>query len=143
MSHAEKLLAPDTRPKLVVDCIALIDSEMRSKSGLSGMALKGAYMLVKGVKPGFVGEVIDTLLDDWVGKLSPFLDTRPTGTGLDAYLGGQRGAVAEKLLEVTDAKAARGSGPVIKAYEKLRPAAKRHVEDAVPGLGAVVDKHLE
>jgi hypothetical protein len=51
--------------------------------------------------------------------------------------------VADRLLEVTDARAKKVENRAVgAAYEKLRPSAKDHVITAVPGLGRVVDKHL-
>ena len=43
---------------------------------------------------------------------------------------------------ITDAKAARAKSGVAKgAYEKLRGAAKKNVEQAVPRLGKLIEKH--
>ena len=145
MELKEKLLNGATRPRLVQDCCDLIDSEVASKKGVSGLALKGAYKLVKGVKPGFVKKVVDNLLDDWVEKLSPFYETwkqDSSGATLGGYLGSSRDSVADKLLEVTDSRARGESGPVTKTYNKLRPTAKNHVAEAVPALGEVVQRHV-
>ena len=69
---AEYVAKSPVRERVVADCVALIDEEVKSKGGLSGVAVKGAYGTVKTIKPRFVPEVVDTLLDDWVGKLEPY-----------------------------------------------------------------------
>lgn len=145
MTLAEKLTQPPKRDAVVSDCCTMIDEEVRGKGGLSGIAVKGAYSLVKAVKPRFVTEVVDGMLDAWVAKLTPFYDEWK-GAGAAGpfgnYLGSRSADVAEKLLEVTDAKAQRTSnGSVKKMYEKMRPTAKKHVEEAVPKLGRLVEKH--
>jgi hypothetical protein len=145
VSITEKLTQPPHRERVIVDCVTLVDEEVKSKGGLSGIAVKGAYGVVKAVKPRFVTEVVDGMLDEWVAKLLPFWEawdqggrSRPFGE----HLRGEANAVAEKLLEVTDGKA-RGAknATVKKMYEKMRPTAKKHVEEAVPRLGALVERH--
>ena len=142
----EKLLAPTRRPQLVRDCARLLDEEVDRKSGLSGFAIKGAFKMVKGVKPGFVESAIDGLLDAWVEKLEGhhgnYVAQGGSGT-FGAFVSRDAHTVAERLLEVTDARAKKvDNRAVVSMYDKLRPNAKEHVVAAVPGLGRVVDRHL-
>jgi hypothetical protein len=142
----EKLLEPSRRPQLVRDCARLLDEEVDRKSGLSGLAIKGAFKMVKGVKPGFVESAIDGLLDAWVDKLEghygSFVAQGSSGT-FGAFVSRDCHGVAERLLEVTDARAKKvDNRAVVSLYDKLRPNAKEHVVAAVPGLGRVVDRHL-
>jgi hypothetical protein len=141
----EVLLTPGNRPKIVEDCVRLIDSEVAGKGGLSGVAVKGAYAIVKKVKPGVIREAVDKLLDGFVDKLEGFYSSYVDGGGTDfeRHLSGQTGAVANALLGVTDGKIARvDSRPIKKAYEKLRPKGEKHVQDAVPGVARVIAKYL-
>ncbi len=117
MSLTEKLTQPPTREQVIKDCCTLIDEEVRGKGGMSGIAVKGAYKLVKTVKPGFVPDVVDALLDDWVGKLDPFYqDWRENGGGkpFDAYLASRPNEVAERLLEVTDSRSQNAKNASVK-----------------------------
>ena len=68
----ERIGVDPYRPKVVEDCVHLIDGQVKAKGGLSGMAIKGAYATVKAIKPGFVAGVIDALFDAWVAKLEPY-----------------------------------------------------------------------
>jgi hypothetical protein len=45
---------PAKRRAVVDDCTALIDAEVGDKRGLTGVAIKTAYMTVKNIKPGFI-----------------------------------------------------------------------------------------
>lgn len=139
----EVLLVPGNRPKVVADCVRVIDEEVDSKGGLTGLAIKGAYALVKAVKPGFIAEAVDSMLDDFVRRLEPFYAAaqarnEPVGPAMNA----RAGEVAEALLAISDERAQRARNATVKkAYEKLRPAGKKHVEAAVPRIGRLIGKY--
>jgi hypothetical protein len=137
------LLAPGRRAAVIDDCLQLVDDQVARKSGLSGLAIKGAYGIVKTVKPGFVREAVDNLLDEFVERLEPLYSAATgAGTEVSAYFAAHASDVAEGLLGVTDARAQHAANATVKkAYEKLRPTAKKHVEAAVPGVGLVVARH--
>jgi hypothetical protein len=139
----ETLAAPAKRPAVVADCERLIDEEVASKGGLTGFAIKAAYKMVKGFKPGFVHNVADGMLDDFCRNLQPLIDeARAQNRPIKTFFDGQRGRVADALLAATDARAQRSRLAAIKAaYEKLRGTAKKQVEEAVPRLGALVERH--
>ena len=139
----EILLIPGTRAKVVADCARLVDEEVDSKGGLSGLAIKGAYMVVKAVKPGFIGEAIDHMLDDFVGRLEPFYaEAEQKSEPFAPFLSARAGAVSDALLATSDDRAARAKNPTVKKdYEKLRPTAKKNVEAAIPRVGRLVAKY--
>ncbi len=141
----DTLLTPTNRPKLVRDCSGLIDEEVGKKGGLAGLAIKGAFATVKAVKPGFIDGVISTLLDEWVGKLEGHFTRWEEGGKIGTFgatCTRDATGVAEKLLEVTDARARKADPKIASLYGKLRPNAKDHVVTAVPGLGRIIDKYL-
>ncbi len=105
MSLGEKVTQPPVRDKVVADCIVLVDSEVKAKTGLSGIAIKTGYSLVKAVKPGFVQDVVDGLLDQWVARLEPFYASWQgdgAGRGFGSYLDARKSEVGEALLTVFD-----------------------------------------
>ena len=136
-----------TRRKVLDDCVKFIDDEVKRKSGVSGIAIKGGYKVVCKIKPGIIREAMDCLLDEFVGRFEP-LWSAPTAAGGDkdgfhSYLQQNRSKAADELLGVTDDRAKRAKNKTIKgAYDKLRPMAKKHVEEAVPNAGKVLAKHL-
>jgi hypothetical protein len=141
-----ELLARTDRKTVVDDCARLVDAEVADKSGLGGMAIKGAYATVKAVKPGFIPDVIDAMLDEWLAKLEPHYQAwKERGSGAFGDFIGQRSDdVAEDLLAVTDGRArVTRHKTVQKLYDKLRPSAKRHVSSAVPRMGAVLARHIK
>lgn len=140
------LLAPDRREAVVRDLQALVDREVASKSGLSGLAVKGSFAVVKKVKAGFVPQAIDSMLPEVAHKLQPYYakyDPAVDGS-MSSYLTANSSGVSDMLLAVADGRARRSSHESAKkAYQKLRPQAKKHVELAMPALGSVIEQHLK
>jgi hypothetical protein len=144
MTLAEALSDPDRRERLIDDCCVLVDDEVAKKSGLGGAVIRTAYKAVKGIKPGFIRKVVDALFDDWVRQLEPFWkDAADQGRAPDEHFERETPAVAEALLSVTDGRIGTAKTALVRStYKKLRPSAKKHVEAAVPGLAAVLRKHV-
>ena len=138
----EILTRPGTRPQVIADCERIIEEEVDAK-GLMGLPIKGAYKIVKAVKPGFVSEVIDHMLDDFCDRLDPLYQSALSrNEPVTAYFNAHPGDVAEALLTITDQRAQRAKNQMIKgAYEKLRGSAKKHVEAAVPRIARLVAKY--
>jgi len=139
----ELLAGPDKRPALIADALGVLDAEVADKSGLSGIAVKTAFKVVKGISPGFLREVVDHLLDDFLDALDPlYQEALKSGVAPRQHLQANPGRVADALLGITDRRAQRAKNQMVKAtYEKLRGQAKKHVEAAVPRLGELFQRH--
>src|SRR5687768_9050845 len=70
----EKLGNGGSRDKVVEDGVKMIDAEVSEKGGLGGLAIKGAYAMVKGIAPGIMPKLLNGLLDEFLDALSPFYD---------------------------------------------------------------------
>src|SRR5215471_9098895 len=106
----EILLAPGNRSKVVGDCVQLINEEVDSKGGLTGLAVKGAYALVKAVKPGFVTEAVDHMLDDFATRLEPFwAEAQSKNEPIGPLLNSRAPQVADSLLAISDERATRST----------------------------------
>lgn len=140
----ELLLTQENAPHLIADTQALVDSELASKGGISGTAMKAAYKVVTAFAPGYYQEAIYSMLPDMIHKLSPYWDDFAVSGGADFgdYLAKRGDEVSESLLEVTD-EAARASDrvAVVKAYQMVRGSASKNIEAALPALGAMVQKY--
>ena len=144
MPYLTDVLANDSlKPNLIKDACELIDAEVKDKGGLSGIAIKAGYAAVKGIKPGFVEGAVTDLLPEFAKALDPLAaEAQSGGKPVGAFLESNASRVADALLSITDAKAARAkSGAAKGAYDKLRGTAKKNVEQAVPRLAKMVEKY--
>lgn len=131
------------RRAVVDDCVALIEAEVADKSGLSGMAIKAGYKTVRGISPHTIPMAMDHLLDDFSAKVEPYWqECQSQGKDPRSYFTAKKVEIANALLGITDARAARAKNKVIgKTYEKLRPMAVEHVGSAMPRFADLVKKH--
>jgi len=140
----EMLLAPDVKPQVVADCQALVERELHSKSGVSGTAIKIAYKAITAFAPGYYTETVESMLPDMADKLQPFwADFIASGSSeFGDYLAKRSDEVSEALLSVTDDMRNRSKRPaIIRAYKAVRNGAAKHIEAALPNLGAMVQKY--
>jgi hypothetical protein len=140
----QMLLAPETMPQVVTDCQRLVEQELSAKSGVSGTAIKVAYKAVTTFAPGYYQNVIEEMLPDLADRLEPFWADFNASGGAEFgdYLAKRGDEVSEALLSVTDEMAAISQRPVlVKAYKAVRGGAGKHIEAALPNLGALVQKY--
>jgi len=140
----EILLAPDTQPQVVADCLNLIEHEVAGKSGISGTAVKLAYKTANTFASGYLRHTVESLLPDMVAELEPYwADFTASGaSGFGDYLVKRGGEVSEALLSVTDARAKTSKRPtILKAYGAVRGGAAKHVVAALPAVGSLVQKY--
>jgi hypothetical protein len=143
MSLGDVINDPSKKSALVADCCQLIDEEVSDKGGFSGAAVKMGYHAVKGIKPGFIAEVVEKLLPEFAGPIDAIWEEGKQSGNAAGYFESNRSRVADALLSVTDAKAKNAKSGVIRGtYDKLRGSAKKHVEDAVPRLSRLLQKHV-
>jgi hypothetical protein len=140
----EMLLAPQIKPQVVADCQELVKQELSAKSGISATAIKIAYKVVTTFAPGYYQSAIESMLPDMTEQLEPFWADFITtgGSGFGDYLAKRGEEVAEALLVVTDTMAGGSErAAIVKAYKSVRGGASKHIEAALPNLGAMVQKY--
>jgi hypothetical protein len=145
VSNLETILTdPARRPAVVADLNELVGQEVKDKGGMSGAAVKLGYQTVSKIRPGVVPAAVDRMLPQFAGALQPFYADYKANPGGDfgAYLVTREGEAADALLAVTDRRAESSSSDALrKAYFKLRPNARKNVEEALPRLGTLIEKH--
>jgi hypothetical protein len=144
MAHlATHLTVPDARPAVVTDACALLDQEVGRASGVSGLAVRSAYRVLAGVRPGMVASAVDRLLDPFADRLDPFYQEHlATGVPLADVLSAQRAGMADALLAITDDRAQRTSNRTLRAaYRRVRGTAKQYVGAAAPGIAGLIEAH--
>ncbi len=138
------LLTDGAQQQVAKDCQALVEQELSAKSGLSAAGLKVAYKAVTTFAPGYYQSIVEKMVPDLLGKLQPFwADFHSEGGGqFGDYLVKRGEEVAEAVLTVTDGMASTSERPTVaKAYGAVRGGAGKHIEAALPGVGALVEKY--
>lgn len=146
MASLKETLAETDREVVIRDTVTLIDNEVGRKSGMTGLALKGGYKVVKRLRGGrMIEDAVDYLLDDFTDALDPIYQDYvedESATTFENHLADRSDEAADALLAITDGKAERAENKVLlKTYEKLRGQAKKHVVEALPGVGRLIDQH--
>jgi hypothetical protein len=136
---------PARRRAIIDDGVGVIDGEVARKGGLSGLALKAGFAVVKGVKPGIIGEALNMFLDDFAARVDPHYDAwKASGQGdLRGYFVRHADPIADSLLTIVDGRAERSRHQTLrKAYYKLRPEGKKHTIEAMPAVADLVRRHV-
>ncbi|MFI9510617.1 DUF6918 family protein [Nocardia sp. NPDC052566] len=141
---SESLLDDAKRKAFLSDAVEVLDAEVSDKGGASGLAVKGGYAAVKKISPSIVPDGLESLAPKLVEKLEPFWqEYAASGSGKFAdLLTAKSDEVAEALLAVTDARADASTRPALKkVYSSMRSSAKKHVIEALPRVGDLVQRH--
>jgi hypothetical protein len=143
MGLSDKISDQATQESLVADCAKLVDEQVAAKNGISGLALKAAYGVVKGIEPNYIPGAIHRLLPEALAALDPMWDEGVQSGDPVAHLSQNRSRTADMLLSITDTKIEKAKNGVVRAsYNKLRKSVKGDVEDAVPGLAKILSAYV-
>ncbi|MEH2203295.1 MAG: hypothetical protein V7K53_04315 [Nostoc sp.] len=144
MGLSDGLLNPTKKAMVIEDCCNMIEGQLASKSGMSGIALKTAFAALKGVKPGYIPYVVEQILPQCFTALDPIWSQGVEKGNPVEYLSVNRSDTADALLGVTDARVKNSNRQIVRGtYEKLRGSAKKHVEEAVPDLAKVINNYTK
>ena len=142
MGLSDILLNENKRDTIVDDCVKLIDKQVAAAPGLGGLALKAAYSTVKGIRADYCAQVVDQLLPEISIALDPMWTQAVNNGSPVAYMTERKTQVADQLLQISDKKAENSTRAIVKgAYAKLRPSAKTYVENGIPDLAEIINKH--
>lgn len=144
MGLSDQIKNQNTQDAIIADCTKLIDDQVSAKSGLSGLALKAAYGVVKGVGPGYISGALGRILPEALTALDPMWNEGVQIGDPVNHLIQNRTRAADTLLSVTDARIEKSDNGIVRAsYNKLRKSVKSDVEEAVPGLALIIANHAQ
>jgi hypothetical protein len=141
MALIEILKDKSAKASIIEDCTGLIDQQVAAKGGMSGLALKTAYKVVKGVGPTYIPGAVGRLLPEMFRALDPMWTAGLQAGDPVAYLTQNCSTTADTILSVTDTRIQNSSGVVKSSYNKLRKSVKSDVEAAVPELAKIIGNH--
>lgn len=142
-SLVEVLKDPAIRPQVIADCEKMLDAEVASKRGISGMGVKAAFKTLKAIKPGMIRHTLDDLIDELATKVDPFWqDCQAQGANPRSFFTSNSTAIANALLEITDFRASQSKFKnIVRAYNTLRPKAVQYIGEAMPRFSELVSKY--
>jgi hypothetical protein len=129
--------------KAVADCVRLMDEQVAAKGGLSGMALKAAYGVMKGIGPDYIPSALHGLLPPTLDVLDPIWAEGVMAGDPVAHMTQNSDRAAEAILGITDVRIERSTNKVVKgAYGQLRKSVKGDLAAAVPGLAKIIGDYV-
>ena len=143
MNLSEALNDPVLLKAVAKDGAVMIDADIAGKRGLRAAALKAGFKTVKKIKPGIIEEALGHLLPEFAPAVDPFYERGVASGDLKSYFAQNASQIADAMLSVTDARAARARQRVMKkVYNALRGQAKTHTQEAVPKLADLISRHI-
>lgn len=150
MTDLSAELTGSKREEVVHDLAAFAEQTVSQQTGVSGVAVKGAYSAVQKIRPDIVSRGIDRLLPDVAEALQPHWDDYLEAGGGQAdtagtfgtFLDNRRDQVADSLLRIADTTADRlDNAALVKIYRGVRGRGEKILAANVGGIGRVVEKH--
>lgn len=144
----DKLLENGSRGGVVQDCVSLVDNQVNSKSGVTGMMIKGGYKAFKAIKPTIVKDAVEILLDDFALVLDKHYDEYLTeqpdkAKDFESWAVARDRKIADDMLGITDGMMERSNKKAIsKIYKGMRKVAEKNVAEAVPDMARLILKHV-
>ena len=143
MKLSELSQTPETKARLIADILKLVDEQVATKKGVSGLALKGAYRVVKGLGSDYLPGVVGRLLPEILSALEPFWAEGEAAGDPVAYVNQHRDRAADTLLAITDRKATGTNNVVRSVYQKLRTSIQPDVAAAMPSLAQILAQYTQ
>lgn len=139
MPLSDALADPALRTRLLDACVRALEEEVEGKRGISGMAIRSGYAAFQKVQPGIARSAFERLLPLFAPAIEPCWCEAQASGSPNAWFEQHAGEVADALLGVTDAQAARAKNQALATlYRSLRGMARPHVIAAVPRLPGVL-----
>lgn len=144
MGLKDQIKGEQTEANIAEDCATLMDEQVATKTGVSGLAIKTAYRALKGVGPGYIPRALQSLVPQALDALDPmWTEGLQVGDPVE-HLSQNPAETANVLLSVTDRKAANAQNKIVVAtYKRVRKSVKGDVEAAVPGLARILGNYAE
>ncbi len=126
------------------DAIETAELTIEQTEGAVGVRLRVGYSLLNRIRPTFIDDNIDRLMPSVAEVLDSHLAQCPVEVGIAEWIAASSAELTERLLGLVDESAGMTSNErTLRVYRRFRPFASTHVSVFVPGLGHVVERHIE
>ncbi|WJY90880.1 hypothetical protein CFAEC_00045 [Corynebacterium faecale] len=144
MTSLKNLLVDTGFDAAVSDMATFISTTVDKQSGLTGMALKGAMAAATKVDSNIVSKGSRRVLPEMADSLDPLWQEHTAGGGTDfgAHLADNKDRALDAILSVADRNAENINVPGLsKVYKGVRGKAAKVIEQELPAIGQLVEKH--
>lgn len=144
MTSLKELLVNNDFDAAVNDMAEFVSTTVDKQSGLTGMALKGAMSAAKKVDPNIVVKGSRHLIPEMAESLEPLWQEYKAGGTSDfgTHLANNKDRALDAILNVADRNADSISVPGLsKLYKGVRGKAAKVIEQELPTIGQLVEKH--
>lgn len=138
----EALTAPQTKPAVVADLATLIDRQVGTLGGLSGIAIKTAFGAAKRKDPAVVTKAANAYAGELGEVLQPLWDrfTASGGSDFGSFLSANKGEAETAIMTAVE-NGAPASGPERAMFDRFKPQVTKLLTSALPELGQIIQKH--
>lgn len=138
----DALTAPATKPAVVADLTALIESEVAGLGGITGIAAKAAIAGAKKKDPTIVSRIASSYVSALAEALQPLWERflAEGGDDFGAYLVAHQPEASAAIMTAADSAAPAG-GQARSMYDTFKPQATKVLVGALPRIGALVQRH--
>ncbi len=144
MTSLKELLVANGFEAAVTDMADFISTTVDKQSGLTGMALKGAMATATKVDSDILTKGSRRILPEMAASLDPLWQEYTTGNTADfgTHLAANKDRALDAILSVADRNADGISIPGLsKVYKGVRGKAAKVIEQELPAIGQLVEKH--
>ena len=137
-SLREALTNPAAKPAVVADLASLVEGEVASMGGFTGIGAKAALKTNPGLVTQMAGAYAGTFADALQGLWDRFQASGEADFG--AFLVANRPEAESAIMTAVEAAAPAG-GQARSMYDRFKLQAAKLLSGALPKIGALVQKH--
>lgn len=144
MTSLKELIVSSGFDQAVEDMASFISTTVEKQSGISGMALKAAMTAATKVDSNILTKGSRRLLPELAESLDPLWQdyTATGGTDFGTHLAANKDRTVDAILNVADRNAESVPG-LSKVYKGIRGKAAKVIEQELPAIGQLVEKHAK
>ncbi|WP_029890352.1 DUF6918 family protein [Polycyclovorans algicola] len=140
----EILLASPKREALIAGGAALLEKAIADRSGLTGMAYRTGYAMIKAAKPGAARRASNELMPGFAEALNPLFQQHLQQGGTAETFGSAMLRHADEaisgMIAVADRRVEGSSDLIRKTYARFRGNAESEVARILPDFAKLIDR---
>lgn len=122
----------------------IVDEEVSSKRGVTGLTIRGSYSLIKWLKRDSLERTLDEMLEEFVIDLDSLYRKHSSPQNFGDYILRNKSRIAARMLRITDKRRKTSKNQSLcSAYDKISPSAQSNIERAIPKISQLIQKYVD